>query len=380
MELLIVAPSGVSIAESLDAVPDDAFVWCDCVYEDRSIWAAPVRQFTGIGVLDDHMRDAENPNHPSYFDSTNDYEMIVFRGLAIRVESLDPAEPIQVKTRPIVFFLFPRVLVTIRAPDSRTVATTRTRLMSAATRSRLPSQPEELMLRILNGIVDRYMELRHPLAEQFERLQRHLLDPRRPFHDWYALLEARREARRLEELCDEQIDALQEWRDERLENADAAHGAADRGPDGLSDVLLVRTSDLVSHVDRVRGHAHRLESSLENAVQLHFSATAHRTNEIVRVLTAITAVFMPLTLITGIYGMNFDVLPGQHAPTAFWWTIGAMATIGVLMLVYFRTRAVLSTSSMFDSGLRRRRRARRARRGDASTRQADRIRSGPDSA
>lgn len=358
MELLIVAPSGVSIADSLDAVPDDAFVWCDCVYEDRAIWAAPVRQFTGIGVLDDHMRDAENPNHPSYFDSTNDYEMIVFRGLAIRVEGIDPDEEIRVKTRPVVFFVVPRVLVTVRAPDSRTFASIRTRLMSAAGRARLPSGPEELMLRILNGIVDRYMELRQPLGAQFERWQRQLLDPRRPFRDWYELLEARREARRLEELCEEQLDALQEWRDERLERAGATRAVDE--PGALSDVLLVRISDIVSHIDRVRGHARRLETSLETAVQLHFSATAHRTNEIVRVLTAITAVFMPLTLITGVFGMNFDFLPGQHAPTAFWWTIGVMAAIGVLLLGYFRTRAMLSTSALLGARRRRRGRARRA--------------------
>ena len=75
---------------------------------------------------------------------------------------------------------------------------------------------------------------RTPLAQrhlgwQFERPQRELLDPRRPFRDWYALLEARREARRLEDLCEEQLDALQEWRDERLERNDADA----QGPRGL---------------------------------------------------------------------------------------------------------------------------------------------------
>src|SRR5690606_121758 len=164
----------------------------------------------------------------------DDYEMIVFRGLAIRIDALEAADVIRVKTRPIVFFVFPGVLVTVRAPDSRLIASLRTRLMAAAGRARLPSQPEELMLRILNAMVDRYLELRQPLAAQFDGWQRQLLDPRKPFKDWYSLLEARREAHRLEELCEEQLDALQEWRDERLERNDGA---------GLSDALLVRTSD-----------------------------------------------------------------------------------------------------------------------------------------
>ena len=152
-----------------------------------------------------------------------------------------------------------------------------------------------------------------------------------------------------------QLDALQEWRDERLEHAEA--GAHDpHGLHAMSDALQVRTSDLVGHIQRVLSHARRLESSVESAVQLHFSATAHRTNEIVRTLTAITAVFMPLTLITGIFGMNFEFIPGLHSPSGFWWALGAMATIGVLLIALFRARAMLSASTLFSQQRRRARR------------------------
>ena len=363
MQFVIVRPGGAAVADAVPALPEDGFVWCDCVYEDRRAWTAPVQQLTGTTVFEDHLLDAENPNHPSFFDSTNDYEMIVFRGLAFRTDVVDPAEVIRVKTRPAVFFVFPRVLVTVRAPDSRLVPAIRDRLLAAGGRARLPALPVELMLRILNGMVDRYLELRQPLGEQFERRQRELLDPRRPFRDWYALLEARREARRLEDLCEEQLDALQEWRDERRERTEAAPQGA-HGLHALSEALEVRTSDLVGHIHRVLSHARRLESSVESAVQLHFSATAYRTNEIMRTLTAITAVFLPLTLITGIFGMNFEFIPGQHSASGFWWALGAMATIGVLLVAFFRARAMLSASSLF--GGRRQRRVRHASSGARS--------------
>lgn len=356
MQFLIVRPGGATVVDTVPAMPEDGFVWCDCVYDDRRAWTEPAQQLTGTSVFEDHLLDAENPNHPSFFDSTNDYEMIVFRGLAMDTDIADPAELIRISTRPAVFFVFPRLLVTVRAPDSRLVPAIRDRLLSPGGRARLPTLPEELMLRILNGMVDRYLDLRQPLGEQFERRQRELLDPRRPFRDWYALLEARREARRLEDLCEEQLDALQEWRDERLERTEA--GPHDHhGLHAMSDALQVRTSDLVGHIQRVLSHARRLESSVESAVQLHFSATSHRTNEIMRTLTAITAVFMPLTLITGIFGMNFEFIPGLHSPSGFWWALGAMATIGVLLIALFRARAMLSASTLFSQ--QRRRRARR---------------------
>ena len=357
MQFVIVRPDGAAVSDAVPAMPAGGFVWCDCVYEDGRAWTAPVQQLIGTSVFEDHLLDAENPGHPSYFDSTNDYEMIVFRGLAIRTDAIEPSGVIRVKTRPAVFFLFPQVLVTVRAPDSRLVPAIRDRLLAGG-RARLPAQPEELMLRILNGMVDRYLDLRQPLTEQFDQRQRELLDPRRPFRDWYELLEARREARRLQDLCEEQLDALQEWRDERLERTVGGAGTP-HGLHALDDALLVRTADIVGHIHRVLNHARRLESSVESAVQLHFSATAYRTNEVMRTLTAITAVFLPLTLITGVFGMNFEFIPGLHSKTGFWWAIGSMVMIGALLFSFLRARAMLSAADPF--GRRRRRRARRVR-------------------
>jgi Mg2+ and Co2+ transporter CorA len=217
---------------------------------------------------------------------------------------------------------------------------------SAPGRQRLPDSPEALMLRLLNSMVDRYLELRQPLTSQLERWQRRLLDPRRPFRDWYLLLEARGELRKLEQLCEEQLDALQEWLDERLELAPQENGQlAASAPGPLSDALQVRANDVVSHIQRVHAHARRLQDSLESAIQLHFSSTAHRTNEIMRTLTTITAIFMPLTLITGIFGMNFEFIPGLHARAGFWIALAAMGAIALLLVAVFRARRYLSASS-----------------------------------
>ena len=325
----------------------EGWYWFDCSYDDARSWVEPVHRLTGISVFEDHLLDAENQLHPSYFDSTRDYEMIVFRGLAPHDLPAEDNRAMRIRTRPTVVFLFPGCLVTVRSPDSTSVPALRKRLLAAAgSRQRLPGSPEELMLRLLNNMVDRYLELRQPLTEQLERWQRLLLDPRRPFHDWYALLESRGEIRKLEQLCEEQLDALQEWRDERLDISRGSgqvghrHGA---GFTEIADPLLVRTSEVVEHIQRVLSHARRLETSVESAVQLHFSSTAHRTSEIMRTLTTLTAIFMPLTLITGIFGMNFEVMPGLRSPAGFWWTMATMAAISVGLLVYFRARRFLSS-------------------------------------
>jgi len=365
------------LAEVPDVLPDRGYVWVDAHYESPRSWVDTLRRLTGITPLDEHLSDAENPTHPSHFDSTRDYEMIVFRGLSYD-STAQPSQSLRIRTRPTVFFVFPRCLLCLRPAESPQVPALRRRLLeSGSSNQRLPSRPEELMLRILNGMVDRYLELRQPLTEQLEWWQRELLDPRRPFRDWMSLLEARRQLRKLENLSEEQLDALQEWRDERLDRrvgdeereddwADATDDilrvgrkSAVASLPALSDSLEVRVNDLVEHIERVRAHARRLEGSVESAVQLHFSATAYRTNQIMRTLTVLTATFMPLTLITGIFGMNFEFIPGIHSPAGFWWTIGGMGTIAVALVVFFRTRRYLEETGLRGGGGERRGRRRK---------------------
>jgi magnesium transporter len=70
------------------------------------------------------------------------------------------------------------------------------------------------------------------------------------------------------------------------------------------------------------------------------SAISHRVNETVRVLTSISVIVLPLTLIASIWGMNVHV-PGDGESTAFWLVLGFMFTVLVGMLVFFRRRGWL---------------------------------------
>jgi Mg2+ and Co2+ transporter CorA len=82
-----------------------------------------------------------------------------------------------------------------------------------------------------------------------------------------------------------------------------------------------------------------MEAGAEMAIQIHFSAQSHRTNEIMRVLTALTAVFLPLNFITGFFGMNFEYLPLIHSDKSMWVVLGIMLiTLITIVLVFWRKR------------------------------------------
>lgn len=206
------------------------------------------------------------------------------------------------------------------AGGSRSITLTKEQLRRR--NNRIPARPAGLMHMILSAIVDRFLQLREPLSLQLEEWRRNLLDPRHPFDDWMALMQQRDKLRTLELLCEEQEDAVTLWRDNTMIEMD--------------DHIAVRYSDLIEHIHRVTKFAADQQNAIESLVQLHFSAVAHRTNEIMRVLTVISAIFLPLSLVAGIFGMNFDNMPELHYKNGYFFALGGMAAAVGIMLAIFR--------------------------------------------
>jgi Mg2+ and Co2+ transporter CorA len=101
---------------------------------------------------------------------------------------------------------------------------------------------------------------------------------------------------------------------------------------------------VLEHIDRVVQHVRRLEHNTETAVQMHFNVQGNRTNDIMRTLTALTAIFLPLNLIAAVFGMNFEFMPWLHQASGFWWALGTMGAMATTMgLVFWRKRYLART-------------------------------------
>jgi Mg2+ and Co2+ transporter CorA len=197
------------------------------------------------------------------------------------------------------------------------------------------------MLRMVNHMVDSYLELRRLLTRQLGYLQSELLDPKSRFNDWRLLLDSRNALSLLEDTCEDQRSAMQEWIDALAEWPEESE------PDKRRDreLLRVRSRDVHEHIERVLAHVRRLEESAEAAVQMHFSALGHRTNQIMRTLTVLTAVFLPLNLITGFFGMNFEFMPLIHTSLGFWIAVLLMLLVGGGSAWLFWRKRYLSTTA-----------------------------------
>lgn len=136
-------------------------------------------------------------------------------------------------------------------------------------------------------MIDGYLNLRTPLTRRVEYWQQQLLQGNRRFKQWHQLFHEDMAFQQIENLCEEQIETLQEFRDELVDNY---HHVVGEHKHKTQDILLVRLNDLMSHVERVQKHTLRLRNAVQSAIDLHFSAIANQTNENMRILAIITAV------------------------------------------------------------------------------------------
>ena len=363
---------GVQELDQLPTAPlepgQPGFYWVACTRVALAQQIPALQQMlqrcTGQPLVDLHVSDLLNAQLPSRYDYTAHYDLLVFRRLASGQGSPQADGPAlrrsgppalrRIDTTPLGFALFEQLLLSVHPEDCSLRDQYAERLLSAQPTDpregqgagvigagvRLPSSSADLMLRALNQVVDGFLELRRELSRQLDHWQAELLRPNARFTNWSALLQARLALHELDDVCEDQHSAVQDWY-EALEDGDAYEAGAARE----LDLLRVRSRDVLEHIERVAHHVRRLEHSVETAVQMHFSVQSHRTNDIMRTLTALTAVFLPLNLMAGIFGMNFQVIPLTPLAQGFWWILTAMAGMALLLLLVFWRNRYLALSS-----------------------------------
>jgi magnesium transporter len=77
---------------------------------------------------------------------------------------------------------------------------------------------------------------------------------------------------------------------------------------------------------------------LSGMLDIYLSSVSNRMNEVMKVLTIIATIFIPLTLVAGIYGMNFNYMPELKLSWGYPLVLSIMLAIGIVMLLYFRKK------------------------------------------
>lgn len=97
--------------------------------------------------------------------------------------------------------------------------------------------------------------------------------------------------------------------------------------------------DVYDHAVQVVDIVEALRDVVSGAVDLYLSSVSYRTNEIMKVLTVMASIFIPLTFCAGVYGMNFDYMPELHYTWGYPALLGSMAVMALAMLAFFRWKS-----------------------------------------
>jgi magnesium transporter len=179
-----------------------------------------------------------------------------------------------------------------------------------------------LLHQILDQIVDLYM----PVVDDFDNTINAIED--RVFHMKKGntaileeIMDVRRAVARLKRISARQLDVLY-----RLSNGEFSQIPAN---------ILPFYRDVHDHLLRISDLSESYRDLVSGLFDIHFSVTANKTNEVMKILAVFSAIMLPLSLVAGIYGMNFENMPELHSQNGYYLTLGFMILIAITLLFYF---------------------------------------------
>jgi len=186
--------------------------------------------------------------------------------------------------------------------------------------------PAYLAYAIVDAIVDGYFPLVEALVDHLEQIEDHLDEHTSP-----------RVLTRLNRLRSQLVLARR-----ALWPQQEALIRLLREPAGpFPDEVRLHLRDTLDHCTQLVEVVDAQRDLITNLMNTYLSLVGHRTNEVMKTLTIMASIFIPLTFVAGVYGMNFDVLPGTHQPWVLAGLLAAMAVLATAMVIWFHRRGWL---------------------------------------
>ena len=222
-------------------------------------------------------------------------------------------------TRDVDFFIGSNWLVSVHDGESPSIAHLRD-LCDRHDRL-LAEGPVGLFHRIVDAMVDHYRPAMDALEQRIDHLEEEAFTGQSEL------------ARRMLALRHE----LAEMRRILMPQRDVIGRLARREFSAISDEMAYRFRDVYDHVVRLADEAILFQDRVTGILEVNLASISNRLNQVMKVLTVMSTIFLPLTVLSGMWGMNVKLpqFPGGE-PAQFWWVAGIMAAVAAAMLAVFR--------------------------------------------
>jgi magnesium transporter len=262
------------------------------------------------------VEDALGTTHFPKVESYNDYLYLILH----RIDFKAPEHCF--RTYDVDFFLGPNYLVTIHSGDSRSIE----HISEICQRNSLAlgQGPAALMHRIIDAMVDNYRPEIEELGERLDELEQEVFQHSTPALA-KKILDFKADVSSLRRVVQPQRDVVG-----RL---------ARREFPFIDEQISYRFRDVHDHLVRLADESMFFQDRITSLLDAHLTTVSNQLNNVMKVLTVIATIFMPLTFITGLYGMNVD-LPhfGLGGTRMFWVLMILMMAVSFSMLTYFHRR------------------------------------------
>jgi magnesium transporter len=260
------------------------------------------------------IEDALTEIHHPKVESYGAYVYVILHGIDFR------AREHAFRTQDVDFFLGSNYLVTVHPGLSRSIGKM-AEICSKNSRM-LGEGSDALMHRIVDSMIDNYRPEVDKLQERLDQLEREVFGSTNR-NLARRILDFKRDVASLRRVVQPQRDVVN-----RLGRREFAL---------ISEAVSYRFRDVYDHLVRLNEEAMFLQDRIASLLDAHLSTVSNQLNGVMKILTIITTTFMPLTFITGLYGMNVGLpLWGLSEHQVFWLLLVFMLSVSGGMLLMFR--------------------------------------------
>jgi len=262
------------------------------------------------------MEDILNTSHRPKQEDLGHYLFIVLKMLYY-----DNTEQ-EVKSEHVSFILGANFVVTFQEQEGDVFNPIRERLKN--TRGKIRKKGADYLLyALMDAVVDNYFLVLEALGEEIEGLEDRLLEKPEPkiLHIVHKLKREMIFLRRAVWPLRELINGLLKSESKLIEEN--------------TNIFL---RDVYDHTIQVIETADTYRDMVSGLQDLYLSSVSNKMNEVMKVLTIIATIFIPLTFIAGIYGMNFEFMPELKWKMGYFFIWGVMAVLVTVMVVYFKRK------------------------------------------
>jgi magnesium transporter len=297
---------------------EDAVVWVDVRgHDENDIVTHVLGETLGVHplVLEDVFLDAPQPK----IEAFDDYLYAVVHGLDRNAESPDHLETIELD-----LVLGPRWLVTQHPKELRSTESVEAEIRKSA--KLFAKGPTFIAHAILDHLFDHYGPLMDRFDDELESLEAQVL-AKSDFDPTLEVFALKRSLTKIRRTASHQRDVVLR----------VARGEFDH----VDESALPFFRDLADHFVRVVDRTEGFRDQLSAISETYRAIQGQRLNEVMKLLTILSTIMLPLTFIAGVYGMNFEAMPELHWRYGYVFALAMMALTAVALIAFFRRRGWL---------------------------------------